>query len=79
MGRCVTVNTKGTVNNGAGLGMRQKWGAANGFIVFFVVGSPPPALIYVSCPPHLIPDDLSLFSLLFHFHMYYCEHKLKSK
>ena len=40
------------------------------------VPSPSP---YVSCPPHLIPDGLSLFSLLFHFHMYYCEHKLKSK
>lgn len=45
MGPCVTVNTKGIVNNGAGLGMRQKWGAPNGFIVFFVVGSPPPALM----------------------------------
>ena len=45
MGPCVTVNTKGIVNNWAGLGMRQKWGAPNGFIVFFVVGSPPPALM----------------------------------
>ena len=77
MGLCVTVNTKGIINYGAGLGMRQKWGAPNGFIVFFVVGSPHPALM--SHVPHLIPDDLSLFSLLFHFHMYYCEHKLKSK
>ena len=52
MGPCVTVNTKGIVNYGAGLGMRQKWGAPNGFIVFFVVGSLPRPLCLMSTTPH---------------------------